>query len=122
MPKEKNNRELIFRERIEMISLLTAIKNQTTDKAVKEQITFYFKNKSGLYEELKKAIPYHYRVISPQLYDKLVIVPEDLITLEDTIQFLLEFYYKNRNLSKAQEILTEETALEKIEKDCNNNG
>lgn len=105
-----------------MISLLTAIKNQTTDKAVKEQITFYFKNKSGLYEELKKAIPYHYRVISPQLYDKLVIVPEDLITLEDTIQFLLEFYYKNRNLSKAQEILTEETALEKIEKDCNNNG
>ena len=114
----ETNREAIFRERIELMSLLVSIKNQTTDPKVRDKIIKYFGSKHDLFEELKKELPYFYHVVSPQLYHKLSAIPEDVCNLEDAILFLLDFYYKNQKMSKAQEILLQPEEI--IMKDITN--
>lgn len=118
--KKETDKELIFRERVEMMSLLTTIKNQTTDQKIKDLIKKYFSSKYGLYDELKKKIPYYYRIIDNQLYNDLAAIAEDICTVEDAIRFLLNFYRKNMIPSKAQEILTQEDSLQILMRDCNN--
>ncbi len=118
--ENETDSKLIFRERIEIISLLTAIRNQTKDEPVRLIIKKYFNSKYGLFAGTKKEIPYHYSVISPELHTKLSLIPEDIINHEDAIEFLLRFYYKNADMSKAQIILTQEDAAQIIMKDYNN--
>jgi len=119
MKKEADNK-IIFKERIEMISLLTTIRNLSNQEPIRILIKNYFNSKYGLFAKVKKEIPYHYSIISPQLHAKLSLIPEDIINHEDAIEFLIKFYYEYANLSKTQEILTQEDAAQIIMEDSKN--
>ncbi len=111
------DKDLMFRERIEMVSLLTTIRNQSKEEPIRAIIKTYFNSKYSLFTKLKTELPYWYRVVNNDLYDKLAAIPEDIVNMDDAINFLITFYYKNVNMSKAQEALTSEG---KIIEDCNN--
>lgn len=55
-------------------------------------------------------------VISNELYQRLTTIPEDITNLEDAIKFLADFYFKNVEMTKAQQILTEEHDCEMVKK------
>ena len=50
--------------------------------------------------------------ISDKNYSRLCQIPEDIIDVDDAINFLITHYYKHQELSKAQEILSSEEGLQ----------
>jgi len=97
------NSKLIFKERCELMGLLTQIKSKATNQEVVNLIHAYFNAKYSLFEQTKKELPYHYRVITPSLYNKISHIPEDIVGLDDGINFLIDFYFKHQKLTDAQQ-------------------
>jgi hypothetical protein len=120
--KNIDEEKLIFQERTEMVSLLTTIRKQSKNPAIRLMIKTYFNSKYGLYAKLKQQVPYYYQVVSPELWLQLSQIPEDIINLEDAIEFLINFYYKHQRLTTAQQAqrLMDVEALKKLEEDCEN--
>ena len=124
LQENSTNSKLIFKERCELMGLLTQIKQKATNQEVINLIFKYFNAKYSLFEQAKKELPYHYRVITPTLYSKISQIPEDIICLEDGIEFLIDFYYKHQKLTDAQQAQkmavmddVKQSALEIIEGD-----
>jgi len=97
------NSKLIFKERCELMGLLTQIKQKATNQEIVNLIHEYFNAKYSLFEQTKKELPYHYRVITPSLYNKISQIPEDIVGLDDGINFLIDFYFKHQKLTDAQQ-------------------
>ena len=118
LQENATNSKLIFKERCELMGLLTQIKQLSSDKEVINLIFEYFNAKYSLFEQTKRELPYHYRVITPSMYRRISQIPEEIVNLDDGINFLINYYYRNSNLTEAQKAVM--SAEELLEKDCQN--
>lgn len=50
----------------------------------------------------------HHLLITEENYNRLTKIPKEITNLDDSIDFLIKFYYKHAHLSKAQQILSSE--------------